>query len=313
MPIPLILWGAAAALAATGVFKGVEASNNFDKAKELGLDAEKRYKKAATTLDDQRKSTQKDLETLGALKVKVFTNQIKYLVEALKKGNSDLKGFDIQITNDQLKEYEKLVLNSLAIEKGLGAGATGGALAAMGAYGAVGTLATASTGAAISGLTGVAATNATLAWLGGGALSAGGFGMAGGMIALGGIVLGPALAIGGFLMASKAEEALSQARAYDAKVDVAIADMKLVEVGLKAIRTNASEISNVILELIKRFESIKVPDDRDPAKFGRMIVIGKSIKGVLDISIIEKDGKAVSGINAKCSGFLNVAGKDFSK
>ena len=45
----------------------------------------------------------------------------------------------------------------------------------------------ASTGAAISGLTGVAATNATLAWLGGGALSAGGFGVAGGMAVLGGL------------------------------------------------------------------------------------------------------------------------------
>ena len=44
--------------------------------------------------------------------------------------------------------------------------------------------ATASSGAAISSLSGVAATNASLAWLGGGAASAGGFGMAGGAIVL---------------------------------------------------------------------------------------------------------------------------------
>ena len=310
MPIPFILWGAAAALGATGVFKGVKAKNNFDAAKELGLNAEEKYKKASSELDKQRKKTQTDLEALGGLKVQVFTNQIKYLVEALKKGKSKIEGFDVQITNDQLKEYEKLVLNSLAIEKGLGTGAVGGALAAMGAYGTVGTLATASTGAAISGLTGVAATNATLAWLGGGALSAGGYGMAGGMIALGGIVLGPALAIGGFLMASKAEEALTKAHAYDAKVDAAIADMKIVGTGLKGIRTNAAEISNVILALVKRFESVKVADDRDRHAFERMLVIGKALKELLDISIIEKDGKAVQGITAKCSGFLNVAGKD---
>lgn len=310
MPIPFILWGAAAALGATGVFKGVKAKNNFDAAKELGLNAEEKYKKASSELDKQRKKTQTDLEALGGLKVQVFTNQIKYLVEALKKGKSKIEGFDVQITNDQLKEYEKLVLNSLAIEKGLGTGAVGGALAAMGAYGTVGTLATASTGAAISGLTGVAATNATLAWLGGGALSAGGYGMAGGMIALGGIVLGPALAIGGFLMASKAEEALTKAHAYDAKVDAAIADMKIVGTGLKGIRTNAAEISNVILALVKRFESVKVADDRDRHAFERMLVIGKALKELLDISIIEKNGKAVQGITAKCSGFLNVAGKD---
>lgn len=45
MPLPIILWGAAAALAATGVFKGVEASGNFDKAKEIGEDAERKFKK----------------------------------------------------------------------------------------------------------------------------------------------------------------------------------------------------------------------------------------------------------------------------
>ena len=54
-------------------------------------------------------------------------------------------------------------------------------------------LGTASTGAAIGGLTGVAATNATLAWLGGGALAAGGGGMALGSMVLGGIIAGPAL------------------------------------------------------------------------------------------------------------------------
>ena len=36
MPIPLLLWGAAAALAATGVVKGVQASNMMDEAKEIG-------------------------------------------------------------------------------------------------------------------------------------------------------------------------------------------------------------------------------------------------------------------------------------
>jgi hypothetical protein len=251
MPIPLLLWGAAAALAATGVVKGVQASTNFDKAKEIGKDAERNYNQATETLDADRSATQKALETLGALKVDIFTDQIKYLVEAIKKGKSKITGFDVIISTDQLKEYEGLVLGSLAIEQGLGSGAVGGALAAMGAYGAVGTLATASTGTAIAGLSGVAATNATLAWLGGGALSAGGFGMAGGMIALGGIVLGPALAIGGFMMASKAEEALSQAHAYNAKVDVAVAEMKIVSTTLKGIRTNAAEMHNTLVEVAK--------------------------------------------------------------
>jgi hypothetical protein len=310
MPIPLLLWGAAAALAATGVVKGVQASTNFDKAKEIGKDAERNYNQATETLDADRSATQKALETLGALKVDIFTDQIKYLVEAIKKGKSKITGFDVIISTDQLKEYEGLVLGSLAIEQGLGSGAVGGALAAMGAYGAVGTLATASTGTAIAGLSGVAATNATLAWLGGGALSAGGFGMAGGMIALGGIVLGPALAIGGFMMASKAEEALSQAHAYNAKVDVAVAEMKIVSTTLKGIRTNAAEMHNTLVEVAKRFDAVKVPDATDSRKFERMIMIGKKLKEALDIPIIKNDGTAIAGLQHTCSGILNVVGTE---
>lgn len=56
----------------------------------------------------------------------------------------------------------------------------------------VASLGTASTGTAISTLSGVAATKATLAWLGGGALAAGGLGVAGGAVVLGAITVGGA-------------------------------------------------------------------------------------------------------------------------
>ena len=311
MPLPFILWGAAAALVATGIVKGVEASNNFDKAKDIGDFAERRYKKASDELEATRKESQKGLEALGVMKVHVFTHQIKYMIEAIKKrkpSKSKLEGFSEEFTVDKIKEYEKLILKSLEIEKGLASGAVGGALAAMGAYGAVGTLATASTGAAITGLSGAAATNATLAWLGGGALGTGvgSFGMAGGMLALGGIVLGPALAIGGFMMASKAEEALSQAYAYNAKVDEAVAKMEVVATVLKAIRTNVTEMSNVINALVKRFEAVKVGDDSNESAFQNMLVVGKGLKQALDIPIIKDDGTAVENIKSKCSGLLNL-------
>lgn len=281
MPIPLILWGAAAALAATGVFKGVEASGNFSKAKEIGEAAESSYNKASKKLDEARAQTQSALAALGELKVNTFTHQIKHLIEAIKKqkkAKSTLEGFNEDLTIDELKAYEKLVLNSLAIEKGLASGIGGGALAAIGAYGSVGALASASTGAAISGLSGVAATNATLAWLGGGALSAGGFGMAGGMIALGGIVLGPALAIGGFMMAGKAEEALTKAHQYDAEVVTAIAEMEVMKAALKAVRSNTAEMTKTINSLVARFESIKVDDDSDRSAFEKMVALGVGLK-----------------------------------
>lgn len=309
MPIPFILWGAAAALAATGVFKGVEASGNFDKAKELGKTAESNYKKASKKLDESRAETQTVLAALGELKVHTFTRQIKHLIEAIKKqknAKSTLKGFNEDLTIDELRAYETLVLNSLAIEKGLASGIGGGALAAIGAYGSVGALASASTGAAISGLSGVAATNATLAWLGGGALSAGGFGMAGGMLALGGIVLGPALAIGGFMMAGKAEEALTKAHQYEAEVETAIADMDVLKTALKAVRSNAAEMTKTINELVARFELIKVDDDSDRAAFERMVALGMGLKKVLDVPIITQDGAATKDIKRTISGILTL-------
>ncbi len=78
-------------------------------------------------------------------------------------------------------------------------------LAAYSAYTGVGMLASTACGVAIAELSGVAATNATLAWLGGGALSVGGFGMVGGMVVLGGLVAGPALAIFGAVSADEME------------------------------------------------------------------------------------------------------------
>ena len=74
--------------------------------------------------------------------------------------------------------------------------AIGGQSAAMGLATAVGT---ASTGTAISSLTGVAATNAATAWLGGGALAAGGGGMALGSIVLSAIPFVGGIAALGFL------------------------------------------------------------------------------------------------------------------
>ena len=57
------------------------------------------------------------------------------------------------------------------------------------AWSMVGALGTASTGAAIGGLSGAAATSATAAWFGGGAVAAGGLGMAAAPFALSGIGL----------------------------------------------------------------------------------------------------------------------------
>ncbi len=93
---------------------------------------------------------------------------------------------------------------------------------AYGAYTGVGMLASTAGGVAIAELSGVAATNATLAWLGGGALSVGGFGMVGGMAVFGWLVAGPALAILGAMSADEMKEKLEKAKAYYSQVEKAV-------------------------------------------------------------------------------------------
>ncbi|GAA8360389.1 hypothetical protein HpBT206_07990 [Helicobacter pylori] len=100
--------------------------------------------------------------------------------------------------------------------------AIGGVLAAYGAYTGVGMLASTAGGVAIAELSGVAATNATLAWLGGGVLSVGGFGMVGGMAVFGGLVAGPALAILGAMSTDEMKEKLEKAKAYYSQVEAAV-------------------------------------------------------------------------------------------
>ncbi len=100
--------------------------------------------------------------------------------------------------------------------------AIGGVLAAYGAYTGVGMFASTAGGVAIAEISGVAATNATLAWLGGVALSVGGFGMVGGMAVFGGLVAGPALAILGAMSADEMKEKLEKAKAYHSQVEKAV-------------------------------------------------------------------------------------------
>lgn len=282
MAIPVLLWGAAAALAATGIVKGAAALSDIDDAKEIGERAERRYKRRKRELNSTKDETNLAFEELGQFKVDIFNNQIRHIVQVLnntsnKHAKSELSGFNSTFDIAELKEMETMVQTSLELSTNLGSSAITGALAGFGVYGAVPMIATASTGTAISTLSGAAATNATLAWLGDGSLAAGGFGMAGGMVALGGIVAGPALAIGGFMLASKAEEALTEARAYSAEIDEAIDEMDLITEGLEGLKENAREIRHTLEEMVKRFEKVRV-DHADHPDFHTMLVIGKALK-----------------------------------
>ncbi len=125
-------------------------------------------------------------------------------------------------------------------------------LAAYGAYTGVGMLASTAGGVAIAELSGIAATNVTLAWLGGGALSVGGFGMVGGMAVLGGLVAGPALAILGAMSADEMEEKLEKARAYHSQVEKAVKKADVIINQFQAIE----KMAKLFTRQIAKFDAL---------------------------------------------------------
>jgi hypothetical protein len=108
------------------------------------------------------------------------------------------------------------------------------------------------------------------------------------------------------MMASKAEEALTKAYEYRADVDIAIAEMDKVKIVLEALQTNAIEMGATLIKLAQRFDEVKVENDGDIAAFNQMMTVGKGLKGVLDIAIMDKDGGATKNLKSKISGYLEV-------
>jgi hypothetical protein len=259
MPLPFLLAGAAVVAGITGVAKGVEASSNNNRAKELYEEAEEIFEDAKYRLERSKVDATDSLENLGALKLSVWDEQFGRFIQLVEQvKNVKLSGQayidkkllkNINLSARELKEMKELSLKAHEVVAGGVTALGSGALAGVASYGGAMMFASASTGTAITSLTGVAATNATLAWFGGGSLAAGGLGMAGGAAVLGGLVAGPVLAVGGMIMAAKSRENLAQARKHKAEAEHAAEEMRTAAVMLNAIEDMADQFYEVTDEL----------------------------------------------------------------
>lgn len=312
MPLPFILAGAAIVAGGYGVKKGIDAKDDFDTAKSINRRAQVMFDEAKSDLENERESTQKAMEDLGRVKYKIYDESIIPFVDAFSKIKNI--SFDDSSLNDatnlpvvSAEELARMKTSVLDIKGVLSDGITAlgsGGLAGLAAYGGVGVLGTASTGTAIGTLSGAAATNATLAWLGGGSLAAGGYGMAGGMMVLGGVVAGPVLAVGGMMMASKAEAAKEDAYANLDKAELASEQMKEAMVAASGIRLRFEEIAKVLCSLDLRFQPLLksfnelVESNTNYSTYseedrkGVMIVAStaKVLKNLLEAPIIDQEG-----------------------
>ena len=224
-----------------------------------------------------------------------------------------LEGLD-EISVQQIEQYKAQALEAEKFARG-GFQAVGAAAAAsQGTVGLISLFGTASTGTAISGLSGAAAWNATLAWLGGGSLAAGGGGMALGTMVLGGITVGPALAVGGFVVASQGEKAMTKARQYEAKVNTEIAKLNAAKDVLQQVKQRIYELSDLVEQLnyhavllLNELEFQPFDRHRDVEKFQQLALLIKALAEILKTSILDSEGNlnsATATVKEKY-GYLN--------
>lgn len=319
MPIPFIIGGIALAAGAAGVKKGLDAKRDMEEAKAINQTSQDIAKEAEKFIAMAKGKANKAITELGQEKIRLLTTSINDFVVNFEKiknisfkestGIDELKNFNQ--TSEGFKQLKEASFEAKQIAVNGLAAIGSGALLAYGTYSVVmgglgGLLVTATTGTALTSLAGVAATNATLAWLGGGALTAGGFGMAGGMVVLGGIVAGPALAIGGAIFASQAKTALNDSYGNLDKAKAFKAQARNIGIALKAICIRANQLTELLQHLDKYFvkqvqlmrETISMKgvnwenySNNDQVNIYKCVQLAQTIKTILDTSLLKQDGQ----------------------
>lgn len=305
MPLPLIpilLGGAAVAVAGYGVKKGIDAYNDSEEAEKYHKEAKERYERAQKNLESKKSRCDDALETLGKIKRDILLTSTKRYMDICRKltinTNCDMP--QVQAEIGRLKNIQ-MGLTELNAAVGLLSGAASGALAGFGAYGAAGLVGTASTGTSLAALSGAAATKATLAWFGGGSLAAGGLGMAGGMWVLGGIVAAPVIAISSMIWAANAEKNKYNAQSYLDSVKSLAATMDSLALQYEHVRTKAIEKGNEANTLDgewnEKMDSILATiqqngaqasrwNEREHAALLEMVQLAESVKNIIEAPLL---------------------------
>ena len=284
MAVPFILLGGAALAGITGAVKSVSAHTKNANAKQIVAEAQNIYDEAREMLEEQRTCTAECLKRLGALKVDIWSKEMNDFIRTFRafknvRMESDVAGDErLKLKcqgTENLKNMEVAALKATEIARAGVASLGTGVLAGIASYGGAMMFASASTGTAIASLSGVAATNATLAWFGGGALTAGGLGMAGGTLVLGGIVVGPVLAAAGLIMNAKADENLASAEVTAARAETAVEKMAVMTDFMKKTASIAENYSDFLVRFRSAFypvvNEMKYMEQRTRQKQKRML------------------------------------------
>lgn len=248
----------------------------------------------------KREILKRNLESLWE-KINQFRNKPEELNLKLSKVKIMYERYDDLIAKTQAETNDTKITTGAA-----GAGvAAGVGIAALGPTTAMAiatTFGTASTGTAISTLSGAAETYAALAWLGRGAIAAGGGGIAAGdtFLALAGPVgwgiAAVSLTAGGILKNSKNKKVTQEANEATAKLEaqIKIASATMKEIDLLELQTKnaTTNVFNFMTEIRDYNENYNVLSTGEQYKLGAIV---NDIYGYAKLlnKIIGKDGRVV--------------------
>lgn len=327
MALPVIPVAIGMGIAALfGAYKGGNAILDNKEANNINDSIESVINDFTKRLDESREMCEQVLEQLGLSKYEALTKNISKFIDVF----SQIKNIDFnqQIAFDELNsiEFSQEILKeikqdiSLLTSSSLGVvgGAATGAMTAFGAYSGTMALASASTGTAISTLSGAAASNATLAWLGGGSLASGGFGMAGGVLMLNAMIAAPALAVAGWYIGNQAEKKLNDAKSNrelafkfreDAKVaikltdgisEIAVRSIEIISTLRKYSRRGVKKLEKIIQESGLDYQNY---DNKEKEIVFKNVKIIQLLKAIIDTAILDKEGNLLGDVDSNIKKF----------
>lgn len=295
MPLPLLFIGLGAAGAALGIGKGIKAGVDAKDANDTNQLANNIVNNSIDRLKTAQKRSSSAIENLGKMKVNILNTDMQSFITAFEKlknvylsdsvGLEELQKF--KLDKQSISELKQMTHIAADLTQGMAGGAAAGALTAFGAWGA-------------------AATNATLAFFGGGALAAGGLGMAGGAAVLGGLIAGPALAVAGIVLGAKASKNKDNAYANLAEARKYEAEYKTTRLACNAIRRRAYMFYRLLIRidalfapLIGTLNEIIASFGTDYSKYSEQqkysvvaaATVAGTVKSILDTAILTEDGK----------------------
>lgn len=311
--IPVILGAAAVVTTGAGVKLGAKGITKINQAKNIGKNAEKKYKESLKSVQLDWELTHLYAEKYGQLQLNLKASTIKHFIQLLKRIGQEKNltstilsaGSEGSIYPEPTKQYQSVPLEAQGLASGslkgvatVGAAGVAGAAASQSAIAAAALFGTASTGTAIGGLSGAAAWNATLAWFGGGALAAGGGGMAFGTMVLGGIAIGPALAVGGFMLSGQGDKAIAKAKEYEAKVNKEIENINQFSSFLQQVKTRIQELQNLVDNLnrhavtnLNLLEYLTFNEQKDINTLKETYLLVQALAEITTTPILDREGK----------------------